>query len=192
MGFDLLPDFFDCPTQIHFAEQEENEHIELFLRRHWATNIPWLIVSFLGLFFPALVVIVDQAATLHLIEQLPLNIFNGLMLVWYLFLTAYILENLLFWYFNVYIVTNLHLVQISLKSLFIKVVTQSRLDDVQGVQTNVKGVFASIFNFGDVLIETAARTENILFADVPNPDVVADRIQDLQETQEGKGGGDVS
>lgn len=191
MGFDLLPDFCDTPAHIHFADQEENEQIELFLRRHWATNIPWILASFIGLFFPALVVIVDQATSLHLIEQLPSTIFNGLMLVWFLFLAAYILENLLFWYFNVYIVTNLHLVQISLKSLFIKVVTQSRLDDVQGVRTSIKGVFASIFNFGDVLIETAARTEDILFDDVPNPDIVADRIQDLQEAQEGKGGGDV-
>ncbi|OGE31069.1 hypothetical protein A2631_05315 [Candidatus Daviesbacteria bacterium RIFCSPHIGHO2_01_FULL_44_29] len=191
MGLDLLPDFFDCPTRIHFADQEADEKIDLMLRRHWATNIPWIVAAFIGLFFPAIVVIIDQAANLYLIEQLPLSIFNGLMLVWYLFLVAYIIENLLHWYFNVYIVTNLHLVQISLKSLLVKTVTQSRLDDVQGVRTKIKGVFASIFNFGDVLVETAARTEDILFADVPTPDIVADRIQDLQEVQEGQGGGDV-
>ncbi len=192
MALDLMPDFFDSPTQIAFVAQEENEKIELLLRRHWVTNLPWMSLFLIGLFVPALLANIDSLLGLNLISQIPVNLFINFLIIWFLFLTAYAIESLLFWYFNIYIVTNLNIISISFRSLLSKEITQSRLDDIQGVSSKMKGVFSSLFNFGDVIVETAAKEREIRFLSVPKPDVVADRIQDLQALQENGGHDDVS
>lgn len=133
---------------------------------------------------------IDTMLGLNIISQIPVNIFTNFLIIWFLFLIAYATESLLFWYFNIYIVTNLNIISVSFRSLLSKEVTQSRLDDIQGVASKMKGVFSSLFNFGDVIVETAAKDREIRFLAVPKPDVVADRIQDLQALQE-NGGSDV-
>lgn len=190
MALDLMPDFFDSPTQIAFVAQEENEKIELLLRRHWVTNLPWMILFLSGLFVPIFLANIDTMLGLNIISQIPVNIFTNFLIIWFLFLVAYATESLLFWYFNIYIVTNLNIISVSFRSLLSKEVTQSRLDDIQGVASKMKGVFSSLFNFGDVIVETAAKEREIRFLSVPKPDIVADRIQDLQALQE-NGGSDV-
>jgi uncharacterized membrane protein YdbT with pleckstrin-like domain len=46
-----------------------------------------------------------------------------------------------------------------MSSLLSKTSTEARLEDIQSVKTKMGGIIGSLFNYGDVLIETAA--ENI-------------------------------
>lgn len=189
MSFSLFPSLFDHPPRIRFLEQEEDEHIELMVRQHWVTNLGWIVMSviliFLPLFFPTL----SKMINLSVILQIPLNISLGLLVLWYLLIAAYMIENYVYWYFNIYIITNRHLVDIALQSLLARNITEARLDDVQSARSYMAGIWQSLFNFGDVIIETAAEKQNIQFLAIPRPDVVSDRIQDLQELQEEKGHG---
>lgn len=184
--FDLLPDFFDKPTGICFEHQEKDEHIEILVRQHWSINLGWMILFTLGLFAPLIFPIVDASLNLNVLNQLPLNIYFGFLIVWFLLLFAYAIENLLYWYFNIYIVTNIHVIDISFQSLLSKHVVEGRLDDIQDVATKVQGLLASFFNYGDVMIETAGKGEQMVFEKVPFPDLISDRIQDLQEVVEPK------
>ncbi len=184
MAFDLLPDFYEKPAGTSFIEQEHNEQIDLLLRRHWVTNLPWMIMTSLGILAPALLVSLEQFFGLNLISQLPSNIFLGLLIIWDLFIFAYAIQSLMYWYFNIYIVTNLHIVEITFVPPLSKEVLQARLDDIQSVRSKVSGFIQSSFNYGAVIIETAGPGEDMIFNDVPTPDVVVDRIQKLQEPQE--------
>jgi uncharacterized membrane protein YdbT with pleckstrin-like domain len=127
--------------------------------------------------------------SLQVVAQMPGNILFGLLVVWYLLLLGYAVESFLNWYFNIYIVTDKHLVDINFVSLLYREVVSSRLDDVQNVASKIQGIMESMFNYGDVLIETSGETKNLTFSNVAHPDAVADRIQDLQEKQEGSTSG---
>ncbi len=180
MNFGLFPAFFEKPLHIRFEQQEADEYIELFLRRHWVTNVPWIIIAILLSVVPFVAVTIDLILNLGLTTNLPPKISTGIIIIWYIFITAYVIENFLFWYFNIYIITNKHIVDVNYSSLLARSVVEVKLQDVQSQKASIKGVVRQLFNFGDVVIETAAENQRIDFTDIPKPDLVADRVQDLK------------
>lgn len=183
MSFKIFPAIFDNPEKIMLAQQEADEHIELLLRQHGITNLPWIVTAFLGIIFPFILFMFDGLFT-RALAQIPGDIAIASIILWYMLVMAFILEKYLYWYFNIFIVTNIHITDITMSSLLSKTSTEAKLEDVQSVKTKIAGVFGSLFNFGDVIILTAAEKQEIKFSLVPNPDFVADRIQDLQELVE--------
>jgi len=189
MKFSFFPALFQSPRKIKFDKQEENEVIELFLRQHPVVNIFWVVTSLLLLILPPILLQVDLLLSLDYISRVPTSIFLGGLMVYYLLLLAYAFEQFLSWYFNVYIVTNMHIVDINFYSLLSKEVVEISLSDIEVISHNVAGVFGSLFHYGNVEIETAAETKRILFEKVPRPDIVTDRVQDLQRAKRAMGGG---
>lgn len=180
MKLNLFSAFCDRPANARFAYQEEDEYIELLLRQHWFTNIDWILTAILAAFAPFLFPFVDPyLKSLNL--TIPLDIKFALVILWYMLVLAYVIEKLLYWYFNIYIVTNRHIIDIDFQNLLNRYTTEVRLEDVQSPRARIKGIMGSLFNFGDVKIETAAKTQVIDFLSVPKPDLVVDRIQDLHE-----------
>lgn len=51
-GMPLFTSFWQNPQGVYFDTQEANEHILLFLRRHFITNLPWIFTTVLFLFLP--------------------------------------------------------------------------------------------------------------------------------------------
>jgi uncharacterized membrane protein YdbT with pleckstrin-like domain len=176
----FFPSLFDKPAGIGFIEQEPNEHIELFLRQHAIVNLGWIVASIVAFFVPVLLLQIDLRTGTNFFLKIPLQFDIALAVLWYLLLIAYILENFLFWYFNIYIVTNVHLVDVDFYSLMYRKVTEIELKDIENVSSTVKGFFGPLFNFGDVIVETAGNHQDIEFLRVPRPDFVADRIEDLR------------
>src|SRR4051812_23064610 len=131
MELGFFPAFFDHPQNIHFAEQEDNETIELFLRRHFITNVPWILVSLILTILPFLVIFADVMLNLGLTTNFPPRISTGLIIIWYMLITAYVIENFLFWYFNIYIVTNVNVVDINYNSLLSRSVIEIELKDIE-------------------------------------------------------------
>lgn len=179
MRFRLFPSLFDHPDKMRFLEQEPAEIIELFLRQHWVLNVPWIFLSLLGLALPLILLWLDQFFGTNYAFKIPLQLLLGGIIVWYLLITAYALESFLFWYFNVYIVTNLHLVDINFFNILNRQILEIKLINIEGVSSKMKGLVGSFFNYGDVYARTAAEHQVITFDNVPNPDFVTDRIQDL-------------
>jgi uncharacterized membrane protein YdbT with pleckstrin-like domain len=63
--------------------------------------------------------------------------------------------SLVLWYFSIYIVTNERIRQIAQRGLLNRTVTDLWLDRVDSVSCNARGL-GSIFNYGTVMINTAA------------------------------------
>lgn len=185
MAFSLFPALFDHPAKIRFADQEEDENIELLLRQHWITNVSWIVMSIIGFITP--VVLINQEIVLEFVktQQIPNNIVSSFIILWYMAVLAFAISKLIYWYFNIYIVTNKHLVDIDFINLLARNKTEIRLDDIQSARSRFTGILGPLFNFGNLNIETAAEKLHIEFVKVPKPDLVAERIQDLQENVEG-------
>lgn len=187
MEFKLFPAFFDNPAKIRFSEQEANETIELFLRRHAIVNVPWIITALIAIILPVILIQLDQMFALNFIAPIPTSILAGGLVIYYLIIIGYVLEQFLHWYFNIYIVTNIHIVDVNFDSLLFRNITEIALKDIESVSSSIKGFFGSLFNFGNVNIETAATSQASIFEKVPKPDQVADRIEDLRQLINGGG-----
>lgn len=182
MKFGFFPAYFDHPSNMRFAEQEADESIELLLRQHWFVNVSWIFFSILASFLPFLLLFSQQLFGVDLLLTVPPSLITAILILWYLLITAYVLENFLFWYFNIYIVTNQHLVDINFENILNRSVVEAGLEKVESAYYDNKGIIRSLFNYGNVIVQTAAESQQITFYAVPYPNLVVDRINDLRVT----------
>lgn len=188
MQFRLFPALFEHPSHIKFSEQEANEQLELFLRQHPIVNLPWIFFSLTAIILPVFIIQLDVQSGLNFIASVPVNVLIGGFIVYYLIILGYVIEQFLHWYFNIYIVTNIHIVDVDFDSLLYRNIKELNLSDIEAVSSKMAGVFGSLFNYGDVNIETAAQHQAANFLKVPRPDFVADRIEDLKLAKDSGGG----
>lgn len=175
-----LSSFLFSPDGINFETMEQEEKVVLFLRKHLITNIPWILISLIMILAPTIV------SSFGVFDSVPSNFKFIFILMWYLITTAYTLESFLTWFFNVYIVTDERIIDIDFYNLIYKEVSDANIDRIQDVTYKMGGVIRTLFNYGDVLIQTASEMPNFDFLAVPKPDMVARVLQDLriEEQQE--------
>jgi uncharacterized membrane protein YdbT with pleckstrin-like domain len=70
---------------------------------------------------------------------------------------------------NVIFVTSEKIAQVLYTSLFNRKISQLSIGDVQDVTVTQKGIFATIFKYGTLIIETAGEQQNYTFSYVPDP-----------------------
>lgn len=174
--------FLSYPENIHFDTQEEEEQIILLLRKHWITNVPWLFFLALLLAFPT--VIFPIFFKTNALSFVPGNFTVILTLGWYLLSFGFALVNFISWYFNVYIVTNERIIDVDFYQLLYKQMASARISKVQDITYKLGGVTRSIFDYGDVFIQTAGAEVNFDFAGVPHPEQVVRIIGELTEKGE--------
>jgi hypothetical protein len=75
--------------------------------------------------------------------------------------------------YNVLIFTNLHLIEVEQNGLFSRVVSQVSFNREQDISGNRTGVFATLFNYGNVTVQSAGENVNFVFRYAPNPEAVA-------------------
>jgi membrane protein YdbS with pleckstrin-like domain len=174
----LLSAFSFYPDHIDFETRSNEEKIVLFLRQHIIVNVKWVLITIFLLAVPSL------AKFFGVFESLPVGFELVITLACYLFTFAYALESFLGWYFNVYIVTNMWVVDVDFHNLIYKQVSDADLEKIQDVTYNMGGVARTVFNYGDVFIQTAAEVAQFEFLAVPYPDRVAKIINDLIKEEE--------
>ena len=152
---------------------ETGERIILKARRHWFV----FVMQVLPLaFFAILPIILFAWDALRENPSsgasLPL-FFSGLLylVLWILFFIVW--TN---YYFDVFILTDRRIIYISQKSLFSRRISSSRLDRVQDVSAEVSGMMPTFLNYGNIYVQTAAEEKEFAIHDIPNPDIVKDRI----------------
>jgi len=92
----------------------------------------------------------------------------------------YLFEKFLSWFFNMTIITDERIVDIDFVNLTSKKVSDADLDKIQDVSFTNAGAIGTIFNYGDVLVQTAAEVSEFIFERVPDPAEVAKILQRLR------------
>ncbi len=169
--------FLVNPKVLTFAEQDEDEVIYLAVRPHLISNLSWIsmsiFMSIIPLFF----------SYFSFLDFFPLNYRVSAIFFWYLITFVFTFEKFLSWYFDFYLITNKRIVDISFHNLLNKHFAQTDISMIQDVSSSVKGFLATFFNFGDLLIQTAAEINQINFEKVPNPQKIIKLIKELQESE---------
>src|SRR3972149_7810694 len=173
------------PENVNFETRESEEKVVLMMRKHPITNLGWILIASVMVLAPSLVGFVP------FIGAIPANFrFIGI-LGWYLVTTAYLLENFLTWFFNVYFITDERIIDVDFYNLIYKEVSEAEIEKIKDVTYKMGGVARTTFNYGDALVQTAAEVPNFEFLAVPTPDRVVKILQDLrieekQEALEGR------
>lgn len=164
-----------CPDNIDFESKEKEEKIVLLLRQHPIVNIRWILVSIILFLCPA---ILNKVGVLSF---LPSGYPIVVTLSWYLVTFVYAIEGFFSWYFNVFFITTRRVIDVDFYNLIDKRVSDAEIEKIQDVSYSTNGPLQTMFNFGDVLIQTAAEIQELDFSKVPNPERVAKILDDLRE-----------
>lgn len=157
---------------VKFESQHNDEDLLLLVRAHPITFIPWILTSVVMFFLPLGLNIIF-IGFFNLREVLFINF------AWYSLLFSYVFMNVLSWLFNVGIVTNERIVDIDYAMILNKQVTGTSIEDITDATANTTGFIRSFFQYGDVLVQTAGRTQNIDFYAVPLPGEVVSIVNRL-------------
>ncbi|OGL78727.1 hypothetical protein A3F28_02545 [Candidatus Uhrbacteria bacterium RIFCSPHIGHO2_12_FULL_57_11] len=164
----------------HLIRQKSYEKLVLLLRRH-------PIIQF-GKFLGFMVLALVPAGVYFLISNVFSDILVGplsypiLVLgasTYYLCIWLFFFTSFVDYYLDAWIVTNERIVSIEQHSLFARTIAELDLFQIQDVTSEVRGLIPTMFNYGDVHIQTAGAIERFVFEQVPRPDEIRKKIVDL-------------
>ena len=149
-------------TNYHFDGQKEGEEILLVAHRHWFN----IIIQFIPIFCMLLLLILGYVSLPMLFPLIQTNysdLFNFfasllLMMIW--------IFSFLIWidyFFDVWIITDRRIVNVDQNGLFSREVSELEHIRLQDVTTDVRGFFPTLFNYGDVFIQTAGERDRFDF-----------------------------
>ncbi len=169
--------------EIKFPGQHTDEKIILFLRRHWfifVVRIMLILIAVAGLaaiyvFFDSVNSNFRESAFYNLLifgESLAtLFIWNFFFILW------------LDYYLDAWIVTNERIINIEQRGFFTRKISELKLTKVQDVTSEIIGLIPTIFNYGNIYVQTAGEKERFAFFQIPDPNYVKNVIVDLQEKE---------
>jgi len=163
---------------LRFETQGDDETVILVLRAHPVTQIPWIITALIILILPFFFnfFLANYLSTQQIIF---INFF------WYVLLFSYVFLNILNFLFNVGIITDHRIVDVDFHQILYKEVTVSTISKVEDVTVKTAGFIASLFNYGNLFIQTAGTEINIEFINIPKPAQAASIINHLMKTTRG-------
>lgn len=174
----IFASFCPNPGDITFQNQEPDEEVLLFVRKDFITNVPWIVIGGLLLVIP--LVLSPILTSIHLQNFfLPARYILFFTLFYYLIVGAYIFVNFITWFFNIGLVTNIRVVDVDFSNLVYKNVAATKIDLIQDVSFSQIGVLRTVFDYGDVFIQTAGTLDNFTFEAVPRPNDVVHIIEEL-------------
>ena len=165
--------FYYFPKSVKFVAKESSEKIVLLLRRHPLTNFGWIAISAILLLAPV------ALSYFPILSFLPEKFRFVAVLIWYAITVAYGLESFLDWFFNVCVVTDETVFDVDFTNLIYREISETDLGHIQDVTVRMGGVVRTMFDYGDVFIQTAGEVPRIEFEAVPHPDKVAKILREL-------------
>lgn len=169
--------------EIKFPGQHENEKIILFLRRHWFIFVMRLLLILASI--TALVAIYVFFSSIN--SNFRESVFYNLLLFGESLATLFI-WNFFFilwldYYLDAWIVTDERIINIEQRGFFVRKISELKLTKIQDVTSEIVGVIPTLFNYGNIHVQTAGEKERFTFLQIPNPNYVKNVIVELQEKE---------
>lgn len=164
-----------------FIAQKSYEKIIYFLRRDVIVFIKEMILFIFLLLLPFGAYFFVQTSFPTLLSNsviYPILIILAsvyFLTVWLIFFTAFIDYYLDFW-----VITNDRIINVE-QHLFSRIISELDLYRIQDVTAEIKGFLPTMFNYGNVYVQTAGAIERFVLEEVPNPHEVSKKIMELVE-----------
>lgn len=165
-----------------FINQKSYEQVVYRIRRHPVTFLPILFLFLVLLMVPVILYMIISTifpALLDGVRSYTLLILLGSAYMLTMFLLFYV--RFIDFYLDVWIVTNDRIIDIEQNNLFSRSITELELFRIQDVTVDMHGVFATIFNYGNLSVKTASSNAHIIFYNIPRPNTIRERLIELAE-----------
>lgn len=157
---------------------EKDEEIILEVRKHWFFWLTEIFLSIVFALFPIFLI------NILLFLGLKFNTHVGCLFLFFYslwFLTIWILI-FVFWtnqYLDLWLVTNHKIFAIEQHGLFKREVSVIHYKNIQDITYDVKGLVPSIFNFGDLYVQTAGMKTKFGIKGIKNPYIVQKKLNEI-------------
>src|SRR3989339_208136 len=166
-------------TRTHIPNQKDNEKVLLFFRRHWITVVKIILLSLFIALIPIIFYLLFARGYAYLEIPAFRAIYFLLNSIYALFIILFAFTNFIDYYLDVWIVTNLRIINIEQKGLFAREMSEKDLGRMQDITSDVKGFLPTILNYGDVHIQTAGEEQRFVFKQIPNAEEVTRTISNI-------------
>ncbi len=174
----LTASFCYYPENVNFINKDPEEEIILLVRRHPITNLSWILTALLIVILPAFL------SVFPFFEMLPMGFQFVSLLIWYMIFVAYVLEKYLSWFYHVNIITDERIIEVDFHNLIYREMTDASIENIEDVTVQIGGGIRTFFNYGDIVIQTAAQIPQVTFEAVARPDMVAKVLRELRVEEE--------
>ena len=166
-------------TRYHFPNQKPGEQVLLFYRRHWVSVARIILLMILLVFIPVFFYIYFARNFDYLHNEVFYGIYVLVNSAYCLFVLLFSFSNFVDYYLDVWMVTNMRVINIEQHGLFARELSEKDLGRMQDVRSDTKGFWATLLNYGNVVIQTAGEEQNFVFKQIPDPEEAVRRISNL-------------
>lgn len=164
---------------------EPGEHVVLQARKHWflfvVEILPYAILAIFPFAIPRLLLLVPPLAVYGVaIGHSPVT--RAALGIWLLVSWTLAWSAFTRYFLNVWVLTNQRIVDIKQLGYFDREVSSLLLPRVQDVTTEVKGVFSSLLDIGNITVQSAGAVDEFHMNDIPRPQEMRDVILKYVET----------
>ncbi|HZE86894.1 MAG TPA: hypothetical protein VE090_01670 [Methylomirabilota bacterium] len=174
----FLSTFVRDPDGVSLAEQRDDEHILLFIRRDFITNVPWIFSTIILIILPFFLPFVFQPLNISF-AFVPLTVLTILAIFYYVIIAGFVFANFVTWFYDIGIVTEARAVDIDFYNISYVSVATARAQDLKDVRYFQRGFFQSFFDYGDVSLVVEASGETLTFEQTPRPAEVVNILSAL-------------
>ncbi len=162
-------------------QQKPYEKLMFTARRHPITFVPYVIFFLLLLVAPFGLywLITNSGLNSYLQSQTGFALAILAASVYYLSCFLFFYTYFVTFHLDLWIVTNDRLLDMEQKSLFNRVISELDLYQIQDATSEVKGLFPSMFNYGNLTLQTAGAVDKFTFRSVANPNKLREAILNL-------------
>lgn len=154
---------------IDFPGKQENEEVKLLLRQHPFILIRQNIIYLFYFIVPLILYLLGKSYFAFILSFPIYPIFILLISLYYFFFLFFFLIEWVDYYFDAWIVTDRRLIDVEQIGLFRRSVSETRLEKMQDVSFEIKGLFGTIFHYGLISVQTAGAAQNFTINKVSDP-----------------------
>lgn len=165
---------------INIIHQKTYEHVLYTVRRHFITFVPyifWFIVLLLvpvGIYW-----LIGKVLPNLLVTQVGATLAILAVSVFYLSLFLFFYSYFVAFYLDMWVVTNDRLIDIRQVSLFARTISEVDLYQIQDATSEVHGFLPSLFNYGNVVLQTAGPIPKFVIYNAHKPHKLREAILNL-------------
>jgi hypothetical protein len=178
-------------SRTNFPNKKPGEQVIMYLRRHWIVLAKMIFIIALLVFIPLILIVIMLGIENLWQSEVFVALFTLGVSAYYLFVILFAFADFIDYYLDLWIVTDQRIINIEQKGLFSRTVSEKELIMMQDITADVQGVVATMLNYGDVYVQTAAEKERFVFKQIPFASDVARRISTLVSEARRKQGMDL-
>ena len=170
-------------------EIDEDEHIVEVIWDHWFVLIGKLITLILAVLFPVFAIFVFGLIPIEKIFMVEGSTFALKMYFTVFWLIVVWMFGWNVWtnyFLNTLVITDIRLFDIAQMGFFRRQSASFRIDHIQNVTVEQKGIIPTMLNFGTIRFETAGENVNFVAKYIPEPYEIKKLIDEMQDGELGK------